>query len=83
MRLGELLVMRGATTQEHVEEALAEQRRLREAGIDEWLGQILLRRGHVDRAALAAALAELSLLDAAAPQELPLEAGRAEHQHDG
>ena len=63
MRLGELLIMRGAITPEHLQEALTEQHRLREAGIDEWLGQILLRAGHVDPDDLAAALAEQSLLD--------------------
>ena len=65
MRLGECLVMRGATTQEHVDAALAEQERLWLDGIEEWLGQILLQRGHVDPHALAAALAELTLLEAA------------------
>ena len=64
MRLGELLVIRGYTTQEHVEQALAEQHRLREAGIDEWLGQILLRQAHVHPDDLAAALAEQRLVDA-------------------
>ena len=54
MRLGELLVMRSATTQEHVDAALAEQERLRQDGIDEWLGQILLRQGHIDPDDLAA-----------------------------
>ena len=63
MRLGDLLVMRGYTTPEHVEQALAEQQRLREAGTDAWLGQILLRQGHVDPDDLAAALAEQPFVD--------------------
>ena len=65
MRLGERLVMQGATTQEHVDAALAEQERLRQEGIDEWLGQILLRQGHVDPHDLAAVLAELTVFEAA------------------
>ncbi len=63
MRLGELLVMRGYTTQQHLEEALAEQQRLREAGTDEWLGQILLRHGHVHPDDLATALAEQEVIE--------------------
>ncbi len=64
MRLGELLIHRGWTTREQVEQALAEQQRLREAGVDEWLGQILLRNGHVDPDHLAAALAQQPLTHA-------------------
>ncbi len=64
MRLGDLLVLRGYTTQEHVDEALAEQQRLREAGTNEWLGQILLRHGYVDPDDLAAALGEQPLSEA-------------------
>ena len=59
MRLSELLVMRGATRQEHVDAAHAELERLWQEDLDEWLGQILLREGHVDPDALAAAFAEL------------------------
>lgn len=42
---GELAVKRGAVTRSVVEEALAEQRRLREQGEDLRIGQILLRNG--------------------------------------
>lgn len=65
MRLGERLVMMGWTTPEQVEEGLAEQERLRAEGVDEWIGQILLRHGYVDADHLAAALANHPLTDAA------------------
>ena len=65
MRLCELLVMQGYTTQEQLEKALAEQQRLREAGTDEWLGQILLRHGPVHPDDLAAALAEQEVIEVA------------------
>ncbi len=42
MRLGEMLVMKGWATHEHVEAALEEQRQIRLAGGDEWLGQMRL-----------------------------------------
>lgn len=57
MRLGELLVMKGWATKEHVEAAVEEQRQICLAGGDEWLGQILLRHAHVDPERLAATLA--------------------------
>jgi hypothetical protein len=65
MSLGAFLIMRGATTLEHVRAAFAEQKRLRLDGIDARLGQILLRQGHVDPHALTAALAELTVFEAA------------------
>ena len=63
MRLGELLILHGYATPEHVEHALAEKQRLRDAGQDEWLGQILLRNGHVRPEDLAAVLDEQNLIE--------------------
>ena len=65
MSLGAFLIMRGAIRLEHVRAAFAEQERLWQDGIDAWIGQILLRQGHVDPDALAAALAALPSLEAA------------------
>ena len=64
MRLGERLISLGWVTGEQVEQALAEQRRLREAGQDEWLGQILLRNEHITPEQLAAALTDQPLDEA-------------------
>ena len=64
MLLGELLVKRGWATQEQVDQASAEQERLRAAGHDIWLGHILLRWGHVKPEHLTKALAEQELEDA-------------------
>ena len=47
----------------NVEQALAEQQRLRLAGREEWPGQILRRHGHVEPDHLAVALAEQRLAD--------------------
>ena len=58
MRLGELLIRKGYATSAQVEQALAEKQRLRDAGQDAWLGQILLRNGHVRPEDLAAVLDE-------------------------
>ena len=58
MRLGDYLIMKGWVTLEQVDHALAEQRRLRAAGVEQRLGTLLLMHGHVGPAQLAAAFAE-------------------------
>lgn len=58
MRLGDYLIMKGWVTLEQVDDALAEQRRLRTAGVEQRLGTLLLMRGHVGPAQLATAFAE-------------------------
>lgn len=55
-RLGDILISRGWTTPRHVEFALAEQRRLREAKVDQRLGTVMLMHGHVTSDQLAVAL---------------------------
>lgn len=60
LRLGDYLVQRGWVTLEQVELALAEQRRLRELGLQQRLGAILLMNGQLQADQLAVALAEVS-----------------------
>jgi hypothetical protein len=57
MRLGDYLIMQAWVTLDQVEEALAEQRRLRASGVEMRLGTLLLMHGHVGPAQLAAAFA--------------------------
>ena len=58
MRLGDYLIMKGWITLAQVDDALAEQRRLRAAGVEQRLGTLLLMQGHVGPAQLATAFAE-------------------------
>ncbi len=57
-RLGDYLIARGWITPQQIEAALEEQRRLGKSGVEQRLGTILLRNGHLDQEKLATALAK-------------------------
>lgn len=59
--LGELLIQDGAITPKALEEVLAEQRRLTEAGQRVLLGELLVRSGRITEAQLSRALERRAL----------------------